>query len=240
MTGSAASSRPEWPSILDRYVREVGSNGTEHTPRRVQRRYHGLDLNLWYGLIHVEDVEGWVENIRLKHYIRNWQVSRGSFEVRPTSDDIYDIMVEADRDETAETKKPFHIERLARNIATNGMQEPILVFSASSSRGELWDGNRRYYATRHIMSDPKHAEARDRVRWIPAYIYSPSGNPEYDERVKHNVLTELNFKEKDHIPWPAYVKAGEIHTAYHRLVAEDPTDPSLRRVAKEQLAEEYG
>ena len=240
MTDSSTTSRPEWPGILDRYVREVASNDPEHMPRRLLRRYHGVEVNLWYGRIHVDDVEGWVENIRLKHYLRSWQVQRGSVQARPTTDDIYDIMTEADREETAETKKPFHIERLARNIATNGVQEPILVFSGPNARGELWDGNRRFYATRHIMNDPKFVSVRDRVKWIPAYIYSPSGDPEYDNKVKHNVLTELNFKEKDHIPWPAYVKAGEIHTVYHRLTKEDPTDPSLRRAAKEQIAEEYG
>gem|GEM_PF-4117335 len=90
------------------------------------------------------------------------------------------------------------------------------------------------------MSEPKFGGVRDRVKWIPAYVYSPSGEPEYDNKVKHNVLTELNFKEKDHIPWPAYVKAGEIHTVYHRLIKGDPTDPSLRRAAKEQIADEYG
>ncbi len=90
------------------------------------------------------------------------------------------------------------------------------------------------------MSDPAFSAARNASRWLPAYVHLPSGNPETDEAVKRAVLTELNFKEKDHIPWPSYVKAEEVFNIFQRLTAEAPSDPTLSRRAKEQIALEFG
>lgn len=240
MAAPAQASRPPWPPILDRYVNEVARNDPDQRPRRVLRRYHGVEVPVWYGRVHVNDVGGWVENVRLKHYLRRWQARRGDLTARPDTNEIYEIMSEADREESTETGKPFHLDRLAENVAANGVQEPIFVFVGPDGGGTLWDGNRRRYATQHIMLDPRFAKARPQAQWMPAFVYLPSGDPQRDDQVKHSVLTELNFKEKDHIPWPSYVKAGEVHTVYQRLIKEDPHDPSLRRLAKEQLAKEYG
>ncbi len=237
---SSTSFRPDWPPILDRYVREVAATAPEHQPRRTTRRYHGQEVPVWYGYVHVDDVEGWVENIRLKHYLRRWRVRQGDLARQPTTQDIYEIMLEADREETAQSRKPFHLERMARNIAANGIQEPIFVHIDSSGRGTLWDGNRRRYGTHHIMNDPAFAPFRNKARWIPAYVHLPSGNPETDLQIKQAVLTELNFKEKDHIPWPSYVKAEEVFNVYERLIAEDRSDPQLKRRAKEMIALEFG
>lgn len=236
---SSQGSRPEWPPILDRYIREVAGTDPEHQPRRTTRYYHGREVTVWYGRVHIDDIEGWVENIRLKHYLRRWRVRQDDMTKQPTTQNIYEIMLEGDREETAQSKKPFHIERMARNIAANGIQEPIFIH-ANGSRGTLWDGNRRRFGVQHIMSDPAFSAARNSARWIPAYVHLPSGNPETDEAIKRAVLTELNFKEKDHIPWPSYLKAEEVFNIYQRLIAEDPADPQLTRAAKEQLAKEFG
>jgi hypothetical protein len=229
-----------WPQILQRYVDEVGSADADQHPRRIVRRYHGIDVTMWQGRVHVDDVDGWVENVRLKHYLRSWQQRRGDFQARPSTDDIYEIMVDADRVETKESAKPFQIDRLARSIASNGIQEPVVLFIGDDGVGKLWDGNRRFYATKHVMCSAPFAAARESAKWIPALVYQPSGDPTRDERIHKAILTELNFKEKDHIPWPSYVKAGEIHDVYQQLVASDPSDPRLRREARQQIAEEYG
>ena len=235
---SEPAARPEWPAILDRYVREVGG-GPEHQPRRMIRRYHGHKVTVWYGRVHIDDVEGWVENIRLKHYLNRWRKRQGDATKSPTTQEIYEIMIEADREESAQSKKPFHLERLGWNIATNGIQEPLFIH-VNGERGTLWDGNRRRYGAQHIMSADAFKAFRDQVRWLPVYVYVPSGDPETDNKVKQAVLTELNFKEKDHIPWPSYLKAQEVFDMYTRLTAEDPSDPSLSRVSKEQIAKELG
>ncbi len=236
---STDASKP-WPGILQRYVTEIVGSDTEQLPRRIRRRFHGVEVTLWRGRVNVNSIEGWVENVRLLHYLRKWQADRGDKTLRPTTEDIYEIMAEADREETAQERKPFHVERMAANIARNGIQDPILVFAGPNGRTELWDGNRRFFGTKHIMRDPEFTAYRDQAQWIPVDVYLPSGDPAFDEKVKRAVITELNFVQKDHIPWPAFVKAGEINREYHKLIAEDPTDPRLSRMAKLQLAEEYG
>ena len=188
----------------------------------------------------LSDLGGWVENIRLKHYLRRWRARQGDMAKQPTTQDIYEIMIEADREESAQGKKPFHLERMARNIAGNGVQEPVFIHVDGSGRGTLWDGNRRRYGTQHIMSDPAFASFRNQARWLPAYVHMPSGNLETDEEIQKSVLTEMNFKDKDHIPWPSYVKAEEVFNVYQRLTAESPSDPQLSRMAKEQIALEFG
>lgn len=238
-TKASSADRPEWPPILDRYVSQVAGADTEHHPRRTTRRYHGREVSIWYGRVHIDDVEGWVENIRLKHYLRRWRVRNGDMARQPTTQEIYEIMLEADREETSVSKKPFHLERMAQNIAANGVQEPLFIH-VNGSRGTLWDGNRRRYGSQHIMTDPAFKGVRDQACWLPAYVHLPSGNPETDEQVKHAVLTELNFKEKDHIPWPSYVKAEEVFNIFQRLTAAYPGDSQASRAAKEQIAKEFG
>ena len=230
--------RPEWPAILDRYVQEVDA-GPEYQPRRMARMYHGHRVTVWTGRVHIDDVAGWVENLRLKHYLSRWRMRLGDATRVPTTQEIYEIMIEADREETAQSKKPFHLERMAKNIGTNGIQEPIFIHY-NGNRGTLWDGNRRRYGAQHIMSTDALRRFRDQARWLPAYVHVPSGDPENDEKIKHAVLTELNFKEKDHIPWPSYLKAQEVSNTFKRLTAEDPADPSLSRLSKEQIALEFG
>lgn len=235
-----SANQTPWPQILDRYVREVAGDDRDQCPRRVVRKYHGNEVSMWHGKVHVDDVEGWVENVRLKHYLRSWQSRRGDFGARPSTEDIYEIMMDADRLETKDSSKPFQIDRLARSIAANGMQEPVVLFIGNEGTGRLWDGNRRFYATKHIMCVDGFADARAVAKWIPAFVYQPSGDPTRDARIHKAILTELNFKDKDHIPWPSYVKAGEIHDVYQQLVHEDPSDPTLRRMARQQIASEYG
>jgi hypothetical protein len=230
----------QFPSILQRYVSEVSHSSPDQQPRRVRRRFHGLEVTLWEGRVNVADVSGWVENIRLKYFLNRWHARAGNSAATPTTEDIYEIMLDADKEEPAERKKPFHIARIADSIALNNIQEPIIIFAAPNAATELWDGNRRFYGTVHIMKEPSYKEYRERAQWVPALIYEPSGDPQFDERVKHSVITELNFVEKDHIPWPAYVKAEKIYDEYHHLTSADPIDPTLSRTAKTKLASDYG
>jgi hypothetical protein len=230
----------EWPPILQRYVKETGPVSPESLPRRIRMRYQEQEMTLWEGFVHVDDVQGYVENIRLKFFLNRWLARRGNPHARPTTEDIYEIMLEADREETKESKKPFHVERMAESIARNGVHEPITLFANGAGPAELWDGNRRFFGTTHIMKHPDFRSARDRAKWIPALVYSPSGRPDHDAKVKHAILTELNFVEKDHIPWPAYVKAEQIYLQYKKRIASDPADSTLSRTVKEELAAEYG
>ena len=229
-----------WPLILQRYVQETGATEPEYLPRRVKRRFHGLKTTVWQGHIHVEDIHGWVENRRLKYYLQRWRATVHDPDRSPTDDEIYQIMLEADAEQSADLKKPFHLERIARNIARNAITEPIIVF-AGSEGVELWDGNRRTFGTRYIMRQPDFEESvRREARWIPAEVILPQGSATEDQRLKHAVVTEMNFVEKDHIPWPAFVKAEQVHDRYHEEMAGDIFNATKSKQIKQTLAEEFG
>ena len=44
----------------------------------MKRRFHGREVPLWSGHVHVDDVEGYVENLRLRFYLK--QVAVGNRE----------------------------------------------------------------------------------------------------------------------------------------------------------------
>ena len=58
-----------------------------------------------------------------------------------------------------------------------------------------------------------YADARDRVQWLPAYVYTASGDQKRDELVKHDILVECNFVDQRQIAWPAYVKRSKYTTS---------------------------
>lgn len=230
-----------WPLILQRYVDEVKPPEIE-LPRPVVRRFHGREVPLWLGKVHIDDVEGYVENLRLKYYLNRWLSSQGEGDHTPTTDDIYSIMVEADHGEPREKKKPFHIERIANNITRNDVREPIILYHRDGKGpADLWDGNRRFYGLKHIMKTERedYKEARTRLQWIPAYVFISSGDMVEDLRIKHDILVECNFAEPEQIAWPNYVKAEQIYNEYQKRMSIDPGDQTLSREVKLELAGEY-
>src|SRR3954453_3665244 len=99
MAQSGDSRKGEWPAILQRYVDETAPSQPEYLPRRTRRRFQEMDLTLWQGFVNVSDVRGYVENIRLKFFLNRWRARRGNYSLQPTSEEIYEIMTEADREE---------------------------------------------------------------------------------------------------------------------------------------------
>jgi hypothetical protein len=229
-----------YPPILGRYVREVGGTNGEGSPRRITKKFHGLEISGWSGRIHVEDIRGWVENKRLKLYLSQWRDRRGKPNAVPTTDEMYELMLEADRGDDGEKQKVFHVERLASSIARNGIQEPIIIFLDEEGTPWLWDGNRRYFSTLHIMRDGEFEKDRDEAQWIPCFLIETTGSPALDRKFRQAILTETNFVTKDAISWPTYIKAEEIWEQFNIRTKADPTDPLLQREVREELAREYG
>ena len=86
----------------------------------------------------------------------------------------------------------------------------------------------------------RYIEARDRVQWLPAYVFIASGDESHDKLVMRDILVECNFVDPEQSPWPAYVKAEQIHSQYEQRMKPDPNDSVLSRVVKGELAQEYG
>ena len=229
------------PDIFRRYIDETDPDPTT-VPRHVKRRFHGREIPLWFGYVHVDDVEGYVDNLRLRFYLKRWQSNRGMEKKVPTTDEVYQIMIDADAEQKRESARPFHIERMADSIIRNSVREPVVLYCGDSGKTELWDGNRRFYGTKHIIKQDRqgYAAARDRVQWIPAYVFIASGDNKEDAANKHDILVECNFVDAEQIAWPAYVKAEQVYNQYLRQMAPDPDDPVLSREVKAELASEYG
>ena len=105
----------DYPDIFERYIEETNP-GPAAMPRRTKRRFHGREVPLWFGYVHVDDVEGYVENLRLRFYLKGWKSEPGNYGKEPTTDEVYKIMVDADAAERRESARPFHVERMASSI----------------------------------------------------------------------------------------------------------------------------
>ena len=228
-----------YPDILQRYVDEVNPEPQE-MPRPTKRRFHGREVPLWQGYVHVDDVEGYVDNLRLRFYLNQWKSDQETPNHIPTTDDVYQIMVEADNGEGRDSARPFHIKRMADSIVRNAVREPIIVCYLGGGKTELWDGNRRFFGTRYIMTTPGYEDSREDAKWLPAYVYLPSGDEEVDLQVKLDILVECNFVSPEQIPWPSYVKAEQVYQQYQNRMKVDPDDASLSRQVKMELASEFG
>ena len=61
-----------YPAIFQRYVDEVNPHEMD-LPRQTTRRFHGREVPLWLGYVHIDNVEGYVENLRLRFYLSQWK-----------------------------------------------------------------------------------------------------------------------------------------------------------------------
>ena len=240
-TTKESNTRDDYPDIFQRYVDEMNPPPME-LPKRTTRRFHGRDVPLWQGYVHADSVEGYVENLRLRFYLNQWQAQHKESGGVPSTDEVYQIMVEADAGETRDSAKPFHIKRMADNIVRNSVREPIIVYYLGGNKTELWDGNRRFFGTKHIMTveHEDYIKVRQTAQWIPAYVYLGSGNDQEDALIKHDILVECNFVNPEQISWPNYVKAEQVHQKYTQRMKADPNDPTLSRLVKIDLANEFG
>jgi len=166
-----ATAQPSYPQIFKAWVGESGER-PESLPRRVTKKFHGIDIPGWSGRVNFSAVHGYVENKRLTFYLNRWRNRRHDPSAVPTTQEMYEIMLEADAEETQEEKKVFHIDRLAKSIIRNGVQEEIIVFLDSAGKLTLWDGNRRFFSTAHIMKSELEIfkNAHDLVQWMPCFL----------------------------------------------------------------------
>lgn len=233
------TTQPSYPAIFNRWIAEIGTGHPDALPRRVTKKFHGKEISGWSGKINILDVQGYPDNKRLKYHLIEWQKKPGKAGAIPTTQEIYEMMLKVDETEP-EDKNIFCLDRLAKSIARNGVQEDIIVFMDTTGQTVLWDGNRRFFSTYHIMAKEEYESARKEAQWIPCFLIESSGDPVIDSKRKQTILTETNFVEKDSISWPTYIKAEEIWEQFNIRTKMDPTDPVLARKVRGELALEYG
>ena len=190
---------------------------------------------MWFGYVHVDDVEGYVENLRLRFYLKRWQSEEGEQQGRnPRPMRSIKSWLTPTPKKDGNLSAPSTIERMANSIIRNSIREPIILHHDEDGNTELWDGNRRFYGTKHIMKQGRdgYADARGRVQWLPALVFIGSGDKLEDERIKHDILVECNFVEPEQIAWPAYIKAEQVYNYYEQRMALNPGDPVQSRVGQ--------
>ena len=95
----------EYPEIFSRYVHDMSPDRAAK-PHLLTRRFHGREVPLWYGYVHVDEVGGYVENLRLRFYLKRWQAKEGNGSKTPTTDEVYQIMVDAEAEEKRGLRSP--------------------------------------------------------------------------------------------------------------------------------------
>lgn len=159
-------------------------------PRYITRVFHRKPVALFEGRIRTEDIQGWVDNERISVLVKKFE---RDYSRRPTNKELYALLLQHDRE--------FKIKELARSIFWNGVRVPIIV----DSDGQLLDGNRRYFATLHLLrTDP---ENRANYESINALLLPP----DVDKETKDKVIIEMNFVEDPKLDWSPYVKARLVH-----------------------------
>ncbi len=158
-------------------------------PQEMDRHFGGRRLHVWYGHVHVDSVEGWVDNPRIDLERKRMKEIVGD---RPlTQDEVFELM---------KNDRSMKLRVLRDDILKNELKEPIVL----SKSGRLLDGNRRYFAVRFLLDtmDTTDPNRRD-YELLPCYVLSNSTTPE-DEAM---VLVEENFNPSLKQEWPDYVKS---------------------------------
>jgi hypothetical protein len=161
----------------------------EPTPKSTLRSFHRRKLQIWEGCVPFDHVRGWVQNRRTELLVDNWRMDSGR---EPDDDELYHLVLD---DEI------HKIKSLADNIFQNGVRMPLIL----ASDGRLLDGNRRYFAVRHLLETLKPSERAD-FKILPAWVLAST-----DPDDENNVITERNLVDDQKEKWPYYVIAEQVY-----------------------------
>jgi hypothetical protein len=100
----------------------------------------------------------------------------------------------------------FKLSALAEDIRKNGVRTPIIV----SRTGTLLDGNRRFFAVRHLIQiTPQNDPIFSDFKKIPMIVLGDECDSEDEERV----VVHENFYANLKLPWPELVLARYVYDA---------------------------
>lgn len=161
-------------------------------PRSTIKSFHGRKVQIWEGLANIDKISGWVGNPRLDLELKRFRDENAGR--NPNDDEILNIMTSV---------REFDIKTLADDIRDNGVRQPVIV----SKNGKLLDGNRRYFASRYLISKTPETDPNivDYQR-IPVWILN-----EANEDDEHRILVQENFYSSLKVEWADYVKATYVY-----------------------------
>lgn len=182
MTNVLQQDTSNFPSILE----------TNPKPLSTLKSFHGRKIQIWDGVAKISKISGWVGNPRLDLELKRFRDSNAGRS--PSDDEILNIMTSV---------KEFDIKTLADDIRDNGVRQPVIV----SNDGRLLDGNRRYFASRYLISKtPENDPNLSDYQKIPVWVLQ---RPNQDD--EHRILVQENFYSSLKVEWGDYVKATYVY-----------------------------
>lgn len=173
------------PAILDQ----------NPAPIHKTHSFHGRPLMVWEGYADPTKVSGWVSNPRLELELKRFKNKFAGRE--PDQDEILKLML---------ADKEFDLKKLAEDIRKNGVQMPLIL----SASGKLLDGNRRFFAVKHLLNITSEQDPTLQIfKRVPVIVLDENASPD-DE---HHVLVQTNFYDTLKKPWPAMVLATHVYNA---------------------------
>lgn len=182
MTNELQQDTSTFPSILE----------TNPKPVSTLKSFHGRKIQIWDGVAKISKISGWVGNPRLDLELKRFRDSNAGRS--PNDDEILNIMTSV---------KEFDIKTLADDIRDNGVRQPVIV----SNDGRLLDGNRRYFASRYLISKtPENDPNLSDYQKIPVWVLQQSNQDD-----EHRILVQENFYSSLKVEWGDYVKATYVY-----------------------------
>lgn len=174
-------------------VSKPGILEEQPVPRLVHKSFHGRKVAIWEGFTKVSNIYGWVNNPRLELELKRFRDDHAGRD--PSDEEVLAIMTSV---------KDFGLKDLADDIRNNGVRQPIIL----NASGRLLDGNRRFYAVKHILekSDINDPNLQDYKRF-PVWVLDVSCSDD-DE---HRILVQENFYPGLKVEWPDFVKARYVY-----------------------------
>ncbi len=165
---------------------------TKPAPISTLKSFHGRKIQIWDGVAKINKISGWVGNPRLDLELKRFRDSNAGRS--PNDDEILNIMISV---------KEFDIKSLADDIRDNGVRQPVIV----SRDGRLLDGNRRYFASRYLISKtPDNDPNLPDYQKIPVWVLQHSNIDD-----EHRILVQENFYSSLKVEWGDYVKASYVY-----------------------------
>lgn len=160
------------------------------------RIFHRTPVPVIEGRVKLRDIHGWVDNERTSVMVKEFEHDHGR---KPNNVEMYKLLLKNDTE--------FKIKELARNIAHNGVRVPIIL----DDDGTLLDGNRRYFASLHLLQT--NEEQADNYSTIDAMVLPRGVDPD----MKRKIIVEMNFVDDGKIEWSSYVRATSVYREWEEI-----------------------
>lgn len=229
VTASAISSPAKdapWGS-----VELVERNGLKPHQVKPVPTFNGKPVGVWEGYVDVATLDLWQGNHRVELQVAEFR-ERNHREPEP--EELIQLVQGSLSLPSLDKKDPFGILPLAESIARKGVERPPIL----TDSGEPKDGNRRIAAAKYVLANPKSTlEQKENARWIKVWVAPPGTTDDQFDAI----VVALNFEPDLKEPWPEFIKARMVCTAYwsERSGISGPVTAAREKALRDQIAKQF-